>query len=153
MGAGLARLVRKPAWALEEGGIRASVSPDPLDLDGTVCERQHRLGCEGGRTLEHRHARTSGSVALSIAEGTSCVESAGEAEKAIAVKSEALEPTAYGKAGSRRERVREGVMLGHCRKTVTASTRAMDRKEDDQATGTHPLKIAEGGTRQNTERM
>jgi len=43
------------------------------------------------------------STALAMAEGTACVESAGEAEKAIAAKSEALEPRAYGKA-RRRER-------------------------------------------------
>jgi len=43
------------------------------------------------------------SAALAMAEGTACVESAGEAEKAIAAKSEALEPRAYGKA-RRRER-------------------------------------------------
>ena len=106
------------------------MSPDPLDLDDTVCECRHR--CEGGRTFECRYARTRGSAALSMAAGTACVESAGEAEKAIAAKSEALEPTAYGKAGSRRERVRPAVESGHCRKR--ASTRAMDRKEDDQAT-------------------
>jgi hypothetical protein len=44
------------------------------------------------------------STALAMAEGTAGIESAGGAENATAAKSEALEPGAYGKAGSRRER-------------------------------------------------
>ena len=41
------------------------------------------------------------SAALAMAENTASVGSAGKAEKAIAAKSKALEPGAYGKAGSR----------------------------------------------------
>ena len=41
------------------------------------------------------------SAALAMAEGTAGVESASGAEKATAAKSEALEPGAYGEAGSR----------------------------------------------------
>lgn len=70
--------------------------------------------------------------------------SAGEAEKAIAAKSEAMEPTACGEA--RKGESRDG--SGHCRKRASA----MDRKEGDQARGTYPLKTADGGTRRNTER-
>ena len=47
------------------------------------------------------------SAVLAMVEGTACVEPAGEAEKAIAAKSKALEPGAYGKAG-RRERPLQG---------------------------------------------
>ena len=47
------------------------------------------------------------SAALAMAEGAACVKSAGEAEKAITAKSEALEPRAYDKAG-RRERPPQG---------------------------------------------
>ena len=76
------------------------------------------------------------SAALAKVEVTACVESAGEAEKAITAKCEALEPMAYGKGGSRSEMVRPRIELGHCRKRV--STRAMDRKEDGQ--GAHTLR-------------
>jgi len=47
------------------------------------------------------------STALAMVEGTACIEPAGKAEKAIVVKSEALEPRAYGKAG-RRKRPSQG---------------------------------------------
>jgi hypothetical protein len=43
------------------------------------------------------------SAALAMAQGTASTESAGEAERATAAKPEALEPGAYGKAGSMRE--------------------------------------------------
>ena len=49
------------------------------------------------------------SAAFVITGSTACVESAGEAEKAIAAKSEALEPAMYGEAGSVGERVRPGM--------------------------------------------
>ena len=48
------------------------------------------------------------SAALAMAEGTAGVESAGGAEKATAAKSEALEPGAYGEAGSRRDKPLQG---------------------------------------------
>ena len=38
-----------------------------------------------------------------LAESTASIELAGEAEKAIAAKTEALEPGAYNEAGGRRE--------------------------------------------------
>jgi len=47
------------------------------------------------------------SAALAMVEGTACIEPASKAEKAIAAKSEALEPGAYSKAG-RRKRPSQG---------------------------------------------
>jgi len=73
------------------------VSPDSLRFDGMVCER--RYGCEGGRTLGRRHAGTRGALHFPWLRAPP-TSSAGEAEKAIAAKSEALEPTACGKAGA-----------------------------------------------------
>jgi len=101
--------------------------------------RERRHGREGSRTLGRRHAPSRGSAALAMAEGTACVESAGEAEKAIAAKSEALEPGAYDKAG-RRERPPQG----WARHGVETSPREGEwegyvrtREKSDRARGTH----------------
>ena len=59
------------------------------------------------------------STALAMAEDTTGIGSAGKAEKAIAVKSEALEPRVYCKAGSsgRHEWPPQG-KAGHGAKTL-----------------------------------
>jgi len=79
------------------------------------------------------------SAALAMTEGTACVESAGEAEKAIAAKFEALEPGAHDKAG-RRERPPQG----GARHGVETSPREGERegyvrtrKKSDRVRGTH----------------
>jgi len=74
-----------------------------------------------------------------MVEGTACVEPAGEAEKAIVAKSEALEPGAYGKAG-RRERPSQG---GACMVSRHRCERKSERDtsghgESDRVRGTHP---------------
>jgi len=56
------------------------------------------VGPSGVGTHQQGEALQILSAALAMAEGTTCVKSAGKAEKAIAAKSEALEPGAYGKA-------------------------------------------------------
>jgi hypothetical protein len=50
-----------------------------------------------------------------LAESTASIELAGEAEKAIAAKPEALEPGAYNEAGGRREVEMRGVSEGPSR--------------------------------------
>ena len=81
--------------------------PDLSGLTITVYGRRDGHDShEGSRAPRNWHERTRGapavvSTALAMAEGTAGVESASGAEKATAAKSEALEPGAYGEAGSR----------------------------------------------------
>ena len=74
-----------------------------------------------------------------MVEGTTCIEPAGEAEKAIIAKSEVLEPGAYGKAG-RRERPSQG---GACMVSRHHRKRKSERDtsghgESNRVRGTHP---------------
>jgi hypothetical protein len=90
------------------------------------------------------------STALVMTRSTACIEPAGEAEKAVTAKSEALgpavygkvasmqegvrpgskvlEPTVYGGAASMREGVRPGMESGQCRKRVSECS--MSEKEE-----------------------
>jgi len=56
------------------------------------------VGPSGISTHQQGEALQILSTALAMAKGTTCVESAGKAEKAITAKSKMLEPGAYGKA-------------------------------------------------------
>jgi len=106
--------------------------------------RERRHGCEGSWTLGRRHAPARGalrvlSAALAMTEGTACVESAGKTEKAIAAKSEALEPGAHDKAGRRKRPPQGGARHG-----VKTSPRDGERegyvrtqKKNDRVRGTH----------------
>jgi hypothetical protein len=72
------------------------------------------------------------SAALATAQDTASAESAGEAERATTAKPEALEPGAYGKAGSMREglrKARPGVESKHCheRASVRCDRRCVAR--------------------------
>jgi hypothetical protein len=69
------------------------------------------------------------SAALAMTGSTACIEPAGKAEKAIAVKSKALRPTVYGKAASMQEGVRPEMESGHCHER--ASERLMSQKESN----------------------
>jgi len=93
------------------------------------------------------------SAALAMAEGTACVESAGEAEKAIAAKSEALEPGAYDKAGRRERppqgRARHGVETSPREGEWEGYVRTRGKKRPSE--GHSPLKTAEEGIRQDTK--
>jgi len=100
-GVGLARLIRRPGGrvSIVSGGQEANapVSLDPLGLAGTAMNTNTdawEVQPQGGALLVV-------SAALAMAEDTTSVRSAGKAEKAITAKSKALEPGAYGKAGSR----------------------------------------------------
>jgi len=74
-----------------------------------------------------------------MVEGTTCIEPAGEAEKAIVAKSEALEPGAYGKAG-RHERPSQGgaCMVSRHRRERKSERDTSGHGESDRVRGTHP---------------
>jgi len=82
-----------------------------------------------------------------MAKGTACVESAGKAEKAIAAKSEALEPGAYGKARRRERPPQSGAWHG-----VETSPREGEREgyvrtwgKSNRVRGTHLWRLQRDG--------
>jgi len=86
-----------------------------------------------------------------MAEGTTCVKSAGKAEKAITAKSKALEPRAYDKAG-RRERPPQGWACHGVETSLWEGewegyVRTQEKKRPSE--GHSPLKTAEEGIRQD----
>ena len=89
-----------------------------------MCSREHAMEVEL-MWQERVRERSVVDTTPVLAESTASIELAGEAEKAIAAKPEALEPRAYNEAGGRHEvemRVSEGPSRGSEKSHAQAKT-------------------------------
>jgi len=137
-GVGLAGLIRRPGGrvSMVSSGQEANapVSLDPLGLAGMVMN----TNTDAWEVQPRGGALPVVSAALAMAKDTTSIKSAGKAEKAITTKSEALEPGAYGKVGSRCKWPLQG-KAGHGTETPPQEGYVRTWKENDQGplTGTH----------------